>query len=267
MPPSRKAMAQAFTLLSKLGCTRPEGLKTDEQLAEVIDVWCAALADLSDVEVGAAAFAHTRSPKGRWWPAPGDLLTALRPPELDDADLAWGELKALARLHGLERWPAAVGKPATWDVFTREANNVKLWRALDQVGGWAALHAGPKNLLRAMATTMTGKPSHRIKALAMVKETVAEAIAAHGIDDPPRRPGERQTFTLSCDPARARAFTGGIAALGGWADVCRMEKDQEAGNRASFRAAYRTAKEGPPRSPAPLELDVTGDIARRLAAR
>jgi hypothetical protein len=70
-------------------------------------------------------------------------------------------------------------------------------------------------------------------------------IRRFGAYNPPATAASDGTWTLDPDPVRRAAFEAGVAALGGWGQVCATLRtdDDNAAMRASFRAAYRSSRQ------------------------
>lgn len=73
-----------------------------------------------------------------------------------------------------------------------------------------------------------------------LEEALAE-WAARGNTD--RSWSDSKPFLLHEDPTTAAALFAGVEALGGWGRACKTSEDTAMADRASFRAAYRTAIE------------------------
>ena len=140
---TKEAVVNAFMYF---GLCNLQNRPSNEMLEKSVSAWCLALADLTPEEIQAAATAWTRVPdRGRWWPAPADLIALV--PRLAVATLA---LEAADPDTGRDRWPSIVRHAGSigrshpqWAEELAHRIGVRdverLRSAIDDAGGWQKL--------------------------------------------------------------------------------------------------------------------------------
>ena len=72
---TRETVLQAFVTLERAGLRAPYA--SAEQTNETAEVWIRALGNVANADLDEAITLHLRSPKGKWWPKPAELLSLL----------------------------------------------------------------------------------------------------------------------------------------------------------------------------------------------
>lgn len=128
-----ESIKAAFEALLDAGVAPPDRYTTDEGMAAGIETWRTLLADVSDEALLSAVAAYLRTPEGRFWPAPGQVLAHVpgSPAAADDADAAWVLVQQHVVRHGTW-WPPG----ETWDWPGDAATRVRFRAAIDAAGGW-----------------------------------------------------------------------------------------------------------------------------------
>ena len=238
--PSVEGVAGVFDFLDTVGIVRPSQWSDSRAVADAISSWRAVLFDLSDQALRTAAIAYVRGPRARFWPSPGELLvhSGPMPLDLDDADLAWGEVKEMIERHGSRRKPRVPDGTPCWRLSASQRKERILWAAIMACGGWPSVMDTSGHDAFIEYLDINAAPEADIEAWWDRITTMGESHDGY----PPMEVGAPDRFDLDDDPERAASMEGGIMACGGWKNLCGSALSDEVANRASFRAAYRASK-------------------------
>lgn len=134
---SEDTVRAIFGLFEDAGLKPPGAWASPERAKSGLKVYEVILSGASDTEAMMAALSYLESPDAKWWPTPGVLkshIPSVAMSELDDADIAWGDLLSSISAHGYVDPP---GK--TWDLDPDPVRNQAMHAGLLAVGGWRTL--------------------------------------------------------------------------------------------------------------------------------
>jgi hypothetical protein len=124
-----------FSSLQGLGVTPRDGFVLDA----AVPLWVSALGDdVTDAELRASAILWARSPEGRWWPTPGDvvrIVAGAKGPRMVGEDL-WSIVMKYGKHFGMYRLSDGTVKPA---IFKDPEKEAMAQEAVRMVGGWQGL--------------------------------------------------------------------------------------------------------------------------------
>ena len=133
---SEDTVRAIFGLFEDAGLKPPGAWASPERAKSGLKVYEVILSGASDTEAMMAALSYLESPDAKWWPTPGVLkshIPSVALAELDDADIAWGDLLSAISKHG---WPDPPGQADGWDLDPDPVRNQAMHAGLSAVGGW-----------------------------------------------------------------------------------------------------------------------------------
>lgn len=129
------AVKMFFANLQALGVAPRDGFS----LEGAARIWAEALGgEISEAELRSAALLWSRTPEGRWWPTPGDVLRLVREaqrPEVGGEDL-WAVVLKYGAHFGMYRLQ---GEKTLPPIFKDVAQEARAQAAIATVGGWRGI--------------------------------------------------------------------------------------------------------------------------------